>query len=45
MLTGSKTSIGRIQHDLQEDDEARTPLQEKLDEFGEQLSKVCTRSL
>eukprot|EP00474_Spongospora_subterranea_P009552 CRZ10010.1 hypothetical protein [Spongospora subterranea] len=40
VLTGSHTSIGRIQHSLQEEVDLKTPLQEKLDEFGAQLSKV-----
>jgi Ca2+ transporting ATPase len=40
VLTGSKTEMGKIANDLSEDDESKTPLQEKLDEFAEQLSKV-----
>merc|ERR1719193_1486247 len=40
--TGSATAIGKISTSLNEDSETKTPLQEKLDEFGEQLSKVIT---
>lgn len=40
VLTGSKTEMGKIANDLSEDDDSKTPLQEKLDEFAEQLSKV-----
>lgn len=41
-LTGSETAIGEIANDLnkKDDEEEKTPLQEKLDEFGEQLSKA-----
>lgn len=39
---GSKTAIGEIAARLQskDEEEVKTPLQEKLDQFGEQLSKV-----
>lgn len=41
VLTGGQTSIGKIQNSLFDDeDRQRTPLQQKLDEFGELLSKV-----
>jgi len=40
VLTGAQTSVGHIQSGLQQEDEVRTPLQHKLDEFGELLSKV-----
>eukprot|EP00486_Rosalina_sp_Unknown_P001317 CAMPEP_0201569188 /NCGR_PEP_ID=MMETSP0190_2-20130828/10729_1 /ASSEMBLY_ACC=CAM_ASM_000263 /TAXON_ID=37353 /ORGANISM="Rosalina sp." /LENGTH=840 /DNA_ID=CAMNT_0047991231 /DNA_START=76 /DNA_END=2595 /DNA_ORIENTATION=+ len=40
VLTGGKTSIGKIQEGLMEDDEQKTPLGQKLDEFAEFLSKV-----
>jgi Ca2+ transporting ATPase len=42
VLTGGLTEIGKIGMALQEDDdeESKTPLQQKLDEFGETLSKV-----
>jgi len=32
--------VGKIQTTLVKDEEFKTPLQQKLDEFGEQLSKV-----
>lgn len=39
--TGSNTEMGDIAIGLQKDEnEEKTPLQQKLDEFGEQLSKV-----
>ena len=34
------TEIGKIRDEMAESQEERTPLQQKLDEFGEQLSKV-----
>jgi len=40
--TGSNTAIGRIRNEMVETEEMKTPLQAKLDEFGEQLSKVIT---
>ena len=40
--TGSATAIGRIRDEMVETEEMKTPLQQKLDEFGEQLSKVIT---
>jgi len=33
-------NAGKIQKNLENDEEFKTPLQQKLDEFGEQLSKV-----
>lgn len=39
--TGTNTEIGKIRESMAATAEERTPLQEKLDEFGEQLSKVC----
>ena len=38
--TGCQTAIGRIRNEMVATEETKTPLQEKLDEFGEQLSKV-----
>jgi len=42
VLTGEKTSMGKIQKSLTDSEEVKTPLGEKLDEFAEQLSKVIT---
>lgn len=38
------TEIGKIRDEMAESQEERTPLQQKLDEFGEQLSKVSAGS-
>lgn len=40
--TGLDTQIGKIRQEMTETEEVRTPLQQKLDEFGEQLSKVIS---
>uniref|UniRef100_A0A4D5R9Q6 Calcium-transporting ATPase n=1 Tax=Scolopendra viridis TaxID=118503 RepID=A0A4D5R9Q6_SCOVI len=40
--TGLETAIGKIRTEMTETEEVRTPLQQKLDEFGEQLSKVIS---
>jgi len=40
--TGVATAIGKINSEMTATEETKTPLQEKLDEFGEQLSKVIT---
>ena len=43
MGTGLNTAIGKIRTEMtDQEEEVRTPLQKKLDEFGEQLSKVIT---
>jgi len=33
-------NVGKIQKNLEDDEDFKTPLQQKLDEFGQQLSKV-----
>lgn len=38
--TGLNTEIGKIRSEMAEAEEEKTPLQQKLDEFSEQLSKV-----
>merc|ERR1719450_307016 len=40
--TGSNTAIGKIRDEMAETEEIKTPLQQKLDEFGEQLSKLIS---
>merc|ERR1712128_369590 len=40
--TGTATAIGKIRDEMADSEEIKTPLQQKLDEFGEQLSKVIT---
>uniref|UniRef100_A0A336KD28 Calcium-transporting ATPase n=1 Tax=Culicoides sonorensis TaxID=179676 RepID=A0A336KD28_CULSO len=40
--TGLATAIGKIRTEMAETEEIKTPLQQKLDEFGEQLSKVIS---
>ncbi len=40
--TGLDTEIGKIRTEMVETETERTPLQQKLDEFGEQLSKVIS---
>lgn len=40
--TGLSTEIGKIRTEMTETEEVKTPLQQKLDEFGEQLSKVIS---
>jgi len=42
MGTGLNTAIGKIRVEMSETEEIKTPLQQKLDEFGEQLSKVIS---
>ena len=38
--TGSSTAIGKINEAMVATEEIKTPLQQKLDDFAEQLSKV-----
>lgn len=40
--TGLNTEIGKIRTEMTETDTEKTPLQQKLDEFGQQLSKVIS---
>mmetsp|Transcript_9814 Transcript_9814/g.26681 ORF Transcript_9814/g.26681 Transcript_9814/m.26681 type:complete len:1042 (-) Transcript_9814:320-3445(-) len=44
VATGMRTEIGKIQSDVQTaaEDEEKTPLGQKLDDFGEMLTKVIT---
>lgn len=40
--TGITTEIGKIRNEMMDTETERTPLQQKLDEFSQQLSKVIT---
>lgn len=40
VATGGNTEIGKIRDEMASTEQERTPLQQKLDEFGQQLSKV-----
>jgi Ca2+ transporting ATPase len=40
--TGLSTEIGKIRTEMVETEQEKTPLQQKLDEFSQQLSKVIT---
>ncbi|KAI7798000.1 sarcoplasmic/endoplasmic reticulum calcium ATPase 2 [Triplophysa rosa] len=42
VATGVNTEIGKIRDQMASTEQERTPLQQKLDEFGEQLSKVIS---
>uniref|UniRef100_A0A1A8I4A1 Calcium-transporting ATPase n=1 Tax=Nothobranchius kuhntae TaxID=321403 RepID=A0A1A8I4A1_NOTKU len=42
VATGVQTEIGKIRDEMASTDPERTPLQQKLDQFGEQLSKVIS---
>uniref|UniRef100_A0A8C6YIB7 Calcium-transporting ATPase n=1 Tax=Naja naja TaxID=35670 RepID=A0A8C6YIB7_NAJNA len=42
VATGVNTEIGKIRDEMVATEQDRTPLQQKLDEFGEQLSKVIS---
>lgn len=41
-LTGTRTAIGDIHAEISKDDDDKTPLKQKLDDFGELLAKVIT---
>lgn len=43
--TGLDTEIGKIRNQMMDTEQERTPLQQKLDEFGSQLSKVRSITL
>lgn len=45
MATGVQTEIGKIRDEMAATDPERTPLQQKLDQFGEQLSKVSLKCI
>jgi magnesium-transporting ATPase (P-type) len=38
--TGLATEIGKIRNEMMDTEQEKTPLQQKLDEFSNQLSKV-----
>ncbi|KQK84094.1 hypothetical protein AAES_51822 [Amazona aestiva] len=42
VATGVTTEIGKIRDEMAATEQDKTPLQQKLDEFGEQLSKVIS---
>uniref|UniRef100_A0A8C3AH12 Calcium-transporting ATPase n=1 Tax=Cyclopterus lumpus TaxID=8103 RepID=A0A8C3AH12_CYCLU len=42
VATGVQTEIGKIRDEMASTEPERTPLQQKLDQFGEQLSKVIS---
>jgi len=42
---GELLNAGKIQKNLEDDEDFKTPLQQKLDEFGQQLSKVSLTAL
>ncbi|KPP69092.1 sarcoplasmic/endoplasmic reticulum calcium ATPase 2-like [Scleropages formosus] len=42
VATGINTEIGKIRDEMTSTEQDKTPLQQKLDEFGEQLSKVIS---
>uniref|UniRef100_A0A8C9WFI7 Calcium-transporting ATPase n=1 Tax=Scleropages formosus TaxID=113540 RepID=A0A8C9WFI7_SCLFO len=42
VATGPNTEIGKIRDEMASTEQEKTPLQQKLDEFGEQLSKVIS---
>jgi Ca2+ transporting ATPase len=42
VLTGSKTAIGHIHKAISDEEDEKTPLKQKLDDFGDMLAKVIT---
>lgn len=42
VLTGAHTAIGEIQKNLSDVEEQKTPLKQRLDDFGDQLAKVIS---
>ena len=40
--SGQKTEIGRIRNEMADTEQEKTPLAIKIDEFGEQLSKLIS---
>ncbi|KAL4609586.1 sarcoplasmic/endoplasmic reticulum calcium ATPase 2 [Arapaima gigas] len=42
VATGVNTEIGKIRDEMASTEQEKTPLQQKLDEFGQQLSKVIS---
>lgn len=42
VATGSSTAIGGIHAEISQDNDEKTPLKQKLDDFGEMLAKVIT---
>lgn len=42
VLTGSKTAIGDIHAAISNEEDEKTPLKQKLDDFGDMLAKVIT---
>lgn len=42
VLTGGKTAIGDIHRAISDEEDEKTPLKQKLDQFGDMLAKVIT---
>lgn len=43
--TAVNTEIGKIRDQIVSTEDEKSPLKQKLDEFGQQLSKVCFRNM